>query len=56
MSVQSDNEWQPDLKNGAGPLYLRIADAVAEGRANGSLQPGDRLPPQRDLAQRLGVD
>lgn len=54
--MQSDKDWLPDLGKGAGPLYLRIADALAEARANGMLQPGDRLPPQRDLAQRLGVD
>ncbi|MCR4265232.1 PLP-dependent aminotransferase family protein [Nitratireductor sp. ZSWI3] len=56
MSAQSDRQWLPDLREGGGPLYLRIAEALAEARANGLLQPGDRLPPQRELAQRLGVD
>lgn len=54
--LDKDSEWLPDLKGGDGPLYLRIAGALADARANGRLQPGDRLPPQRDLAQRLGVD
>lgn len=56
MSAPTGGEWLPDLREGTGPLYLRIADALAAGRASGLLQPGDRLPPQRDLAQRLGVD
>jgi DNA-binding transcriptional MocR family regulator len=30
--------------------YLRFADAVAAEIANGSLKPGDRLPPQRSFA------
>src|SRR5436190_8019601 len=30
--------------------YLRLADAVAAEIANGALQPGDRLPPQRSFA------
>jgi DNA-binding transcriptional MocR family regulator len=30
--------------------YLRLADAVAAEIANGSLKPGDRLPPQRSFA------
>jgi len=54
--MKRDRGWLPDLEAGAGPLYLRIADALARARANGDLQPGDRLPPQRELAQRLGVD
>lgn len=56
MGTLLDREWLPDIGNGTGPLYLRIADALAEARADGLLQPGDRLLPQRDLAQRLGVD
>lgn len=56
MGEPLDREWLPDIREGTGPLYLRIVEALAEARANGRLQPGDRLPPQRDLAQRLGVD
>ena len=30
--------------------YLRLADAIAADVADGTLRPGDRLPPQRDFA------
>ncbi|HLO04502.1 MAG TPA: PLP-dependent aminotransferase family protein, partial [Symbiobacteriaceae bacterium] len=49
--------WQPNLlvAGEKRPLYLAIADALAEGINQGELQPGDRLPTHRDLAQSLGV-
>lgn len=46
--------WQPVLA--AGPIYRSLADAIAADIAAGVLRPGDRLPPQRTLAQALGVD
>jgi DNA-binding transcriptional MocR family regulator len=39
-----------------GPLYLAIVEALSEAIRTGELQPGDRLPPQRAVADRLGVD
>jgi len=47
--------WLPDLTNGAGPRYRAIADALATDIASGRLLPGQRLPPQRALADALGV-
>jgi len=47
--------WSPDLGARAGPRYLALADALAEDVASGRLPEGGRLPPQRDLAYRLGV-
>lgn len=47
--------WCPDLSRHAGPAYCAIADAVGAAVASGRLAPGDRLPPQRDLAYRLGL-
>lgn len=47
--------WTPDLSRFAGPLYQRIADAIMEAVANGTLSSGQRLPTHRDLAARLGV-
>ncbi|WP_421696425.1 PLP-dependent aminotransferase family protein [Aestuariivirga sp.] len=46
--------WLPQLRR-ERPLYLEIADAIRQDAQAGALKPGDRLPPQRDLAYRLGV-
>ncbi|CAB5722857.1 2-aminoadipate transaminase [Delftia tsuruhatensis] len=48
--------WSPRLAVQGGPRFLQIADALQAAVADGSLKPGDRLPPQRQLAARLGVD
>src|SRR5436305_1736063 len=48
--------WKPDIAGTLGPKYLAIADAIARDIEAGALQPGDRLPPQRMLAEALGVD
>jgi DNA-binding transcriptional MocR family regulator len=41
--------------SGGEPTYVRIADAIARGVAEGRLTPGDRLPTHRTLAQAIGV-
>ena len=46
--------WTPTLDR-TKPLYLAIADAIAQDVEAGTLAKGDRLPPQRDLAWKLGV-
>lgn len=46
--------WLPQLRR-ERPLYIEIADAIRQDTLSGALKPGDRLPPQRDLAFRLGV-
>lgn len=48
--------WLPDLTRARAPKYLAIADALGSAIERGTLNSGDRLPPQRDLAARLGVD
>lgn len=54
--MQSKIEWMPEISQTDMPLYLAIADALAMDIAAGRLSPGDRLPPQRQLAQLLGID
>jgi DNA-binding transcriptional MocR family regulator len=48
--------WLPRLAVHGGPRFLQIADALQAAVADGSLKPGDRLPPQRRLAAQLDVD
>ncbi|HYF89037.1 PLP-dependent aminotransferase family protein [Azospirillum sp.] len=48
--------WQPDLANRNRPVYLAIADAIADDVRSGRLAAGHRMPPQRTLADRLGLD
>jgi DNA-binding transcriptional MocR family regulator len=39
-----------------GPRFLQTADALQAAVVDGSLKPGDRLPPQCQLAAQLDVD
>ncbi len=48
--------WTPAPDRSGKPRYLELADAIALDVANGTLKPGDRLPPQRKLAERMGID
>jgi DNA-binding transcriptional MocR family regulator len=47
--------WLPDLSDGSGPLYLRLADQIESDISQGVLPAGAKLPPQRDLAYDIGV-
>lgn len=48
--------WIGRLDPAAGPRYLQIVAQLEQAVANGLLRPGDRLPPQRRLAEHLAVD
>ena len=45
-----------DIQNGSGPLYIRLADGIERSIYAGQLQPGDRLPTHRDLADTLAMN
>src|SRR5471032_3305448 len=57
-TMQDENAptWLPRLAGNKGPRFLQIADALQAALADGALKPGDRLPPQRQLAAQLDVD
>lgn len=48
--------WMPVIGADRGPKYAAIADAIAGAVKSGDLRPGQRLPPQREMARVLGVD
>lgn len=41
--------------NPAEFVYIQVADRIAARIASGDLQPGNRLPPEYDLADEHGV-
>ncbi|WP_407051493.1 PLP-dependent aminotransferase family protein [Methyloraptor flagellatus] len=49
-------DWIPDIAASPLPRYLAIAEAIQDDVRAGRLAVGDRLPPQRALAVRLGID
>jgi DNA-binding transcriptional MocR family regulator len=48
--------WLEAIADHTGPRYAAIADAIDQAVRSGALRPGERLPPQRELAAYLGVD
>lgn len=40
---------------GRGPLYLQLSRRIGEGIAQGTLKPGESLPPERDMAAMTGL-
>ena len=40
----------------AAPLYIQIAEGLLDRIESGELSPGDRLPPERELSETLGVN
>ena len=50
-----DGTFRFELERGAKPLHASIAEHLAAAVSSGSLTPGARLPPERQLAATLGV-
>lgn len=49
--------WLKQIRRDDGqPIYLALANALEAAIREGELQPGDQLPPQRAVADELGVD
>ncbi|GGB49958.1 transcriptional regulator [Roseibium aquae] len=49
-------DWLPPLSSTDRPLYRAILDALRRDIVSGRLKTGDRLPAQRQLAERLSID
>ncbi|WP_235850993.1 PLP-dependent aminotransferase family protein [Paraburkholderia piptadeniae] len=49
-------DWITDFADNGKARYLQIVDLIERAVADGKLAPGDRLPPQRKLAELIGVD
>lgn len=48
--------WRPRIAEGVRLKYLGIVEALAADIASGRIGPGERLPPQRTIAEALGID
>jgi DNA-binding transcriptional MocR family regulator len=48
--------WAAGIDRSLRPIYAAIVEVIAAGVREGRLAPGERLPPQRDLARAIGVD
>ncbi len=53
--MRQPSPWKPRLADGPGSPSERLARAIAEDVADGSLPPGSRMPPHRVLAHALGL-
>ncbi|MCA1323843.1 PLP-dependent aminotransferase family protein [Herbaspirillum sp. alder98] len=49
-------DWVSGFTANGGPRYLQIVEFMEQAISDERLRPGDRLPPQRLLADHLGVD
>lgn len=50
-------DWLEDFSRAEdGPLHAQIGEVIEQAIGTGSLKPGDRLPPERELATGFGVN
>jgi len=54
--TMKDKKWFPEIKKGKKSFSTAIAEALEEDIAKGILKPNEQLPPQRELADHLGVN
>ncbi|MFL4470997.1 PLP-dependent aminotransferase family protein [Tateyamaria armeniaca] len=50
-----DTIWRENLLETAGPKYKAVMQAIRDKIATEALMPGEKLPPVRDLAWKLGI-
>lgn len=51
-----DLSWKPQINKSEKPIYTAIAGKLEDDIKNSVLKPGDKLPPQRELADFLHVN
>jgi len=47
--------WRPHIAASKKPKYLALVEALENDIASGALRHGDRLPPQREIAEQLDI-
>ncbi len=48
--------WVPKINKAKRPIYLELATTLERDIKNGVIRPGTKLPPQRELADYLGIN
>jgi len=48
-------QWIPTLERRRREIYLELAEKMASAIRTGDLKPGEQLPTQRDMADKLGI-
>lgn len=54
-NIVMDTIWQPELLQTDGPKYKAVVHAIRDQIETRHLASGDKLPPVRDLAWKLGI-
>jgi GntR family transcriptional regulator len=55
QSPEADSPPEAELKIDARPLYVRAQEALSALLETGAYLPGEQLPPEPELAQKLGI-
>ena len=53
--IVPDTKWVPHIDERKQSKYKALAQAIREGIVSKQLEPGEKLPPVRELAYRIGV-
>lgn len=48
--------WKEEISQSPNAIYLTLVDALAHSIRKGDLRDGDKLPPQRTIAEHLGTN
>lgn len=55
-SHHASAQWLSRLERNGAPIYLALVNALEAAIRDGELTAGDQLPPQRTVADKLGID